>query len=128
MKIYFDDPMVDAPAYVDDLAQQPASPPTRSPARRTKREKDDINKVWNAVFDHMIDNATKNFPDDALISYPRRRLRNWQKFAMCYVPIMAGGALILWDYAGPATALVGLAIWLTTMLIILTLAGRAGRL
>lgn len=55
----------------------------------------------------------------------RRGLRNWQKFAMCYAPIMAGGALILWD---PATAAVGLAIWLTTMLIIFVLANRAGRL
>jgi hypothetical protein len=58
----------------------------------------------------------------------RRGLRNWQKFAICYVPIMAGGALILYDYDGAATAAVGLAVWLTTMLVIFVLAGRAGRL
>lgn len=62
------------------------------------------------------------------VARPRRRLRNWHKFMLCYVPIMAAGARLLYMLDGAGTALVGLAIWLATMLIILTLAGRAGRL
>jgi hypothetical protein len=49
----------------------------------------------------------------------RRELRNWQKFMLCYSLIMAGGALILYSIDGLLTALVGLAIWLLTALIIL---------
>jgi hypothetical protein len=60
----------------------------------------------------------------------RRGLRNW---ALCMVPIMAGGTMFLWGWEGsvylnPATAMVGLAVWLSTMLIIFVLASRAGRL
>lgn len=58
----------------------------------------------------------------------RRQLRNWQKFMACYSLIMAGGALILYSIDGVLTALVGLAIWLLTALIILAIAGRKGRL
>lgn len=58
----------------------------------------------------------------------RRQLRNWQKFMLCYSLIMAGGALILYSIDGLLTALVGLAIWLLTALIILAIAGRKGRL
>lgn len=87
--------------------------------RRSKQEKADINKVWNAVFDHMIADALKNVPDDALMSSPRKGLRNWQKFMACYSLIMAGGALILYSIDGLLTALAGLAIWLLTALIIL---------
>jgi len=87
--------------------------------RRSKQEKADINKVWNAVFDHTIADALKNVPDDALTSSPRKGLRNWQKFMLCYSFCMAGGALILYSIDGLLTALVGLAIWLLTALIIL---------
>ena len=59
---------------------------------------------------------------------PRRGLRNWQTFVICYVPIMAGIGLLQWDNASPLTAIVGLLLSATTMLITLTLAGRAGRL
>jgi len=53
----------------------------------------------------------------------RRGLRNW---LLCMTVIMAGGVLILYGWEGsvylnPATAAVGLAIWLTTMLVMLTL-------
>ena len=58
----------------------------------------------------------------------RRQLRNWQKFMLCYSFCMAGGALILYSIDGLLTALVGLAIWLLTALIILMVAGRKGRL
>ena len=58
----------------------------------------------------------------------RRPLRNWQKFMLCYSFCMAGGALILYSIDGLLTALVGLAIWLLTALIILMVAGRKGRL
>ena len=58
----------------------------------------------------------------------RRQLRNWQKFMMCYSFCMAGGALILYSIDGLLTALVGLAIWLLTALIILAWAGKRGRL
>lgn len=58
----------------------------------------------------------------------RRQMRNWQKFMACYSLIMAGGALILYSIGGLLTALVGLAIWLLTALIILAIAGRKGRL
>ena len=49
----------------------------------------------------------------------RPGLKNWQKFMACYSLIMAGGALILYSIDGLLTALVGLAIWLLTALIIL---------
>lgn len=55
-------------------------------------------------------------------------LRNWQKFMMCDVLFMAGGALILYDLAGWLTMLIGLSIWLLTALIILAIAGKKGRL
>ena len=58
----------------------------------------------------------------------RRGMRNWQKFMLCYSFCMAGGALLLYDLAGVLTALVGLAIWLLTALIVLAIAGRKGRL
>lgn len=58
----------------------------------------------------------------------RRQLRNWQKFMMCDGLIMAGGALLLYSIDGVLTALVGLAIWLLTALVILVIAGRKGRL
>lgn len=58
----------------------------------------------------------------------RRQLRNWQKFMLCYSLIMAGGALILYSIDGLLTALVGLAIWTLTEVIILAWAGWKGRL
>lgn len=64
----------------------------------------------------------------AVAARPRRRLRNWHKFTLCYLPIVAVGTWFLHGYAGLAVALVALAIWLATMLIIFTLAGRLGRL
>lgn len=91
MKIYLSEPLLDGPAWVDDLAEMPEAAPAAAPR-------------------------------------PRRRLRNWHKFALCYLPIVAVGTWFLHGYAGMAVALVALAIWLATMLIILTLAGRAGRL
>lgn len=42
MRIYFDDPMVDAPAYVDDLAPLPA--PATRPARQPVR-----NRNWQVA-------------------------------------------------------------------------------
>jgi hypothetical protein len=57
-----------------------------------------------------------------------RRLRNWQKFMLCYTPCMAGGALILYDLGGPLTALIGLLIWLVTCLIIAVWANNNGTL
>lgn len=90
MKIYLSEPLLDGPAWVDDLAPLPEEQPAARPARR--------------------------------------RLRNWHKFAICYLPVVVIATRWMYGYAGLATALVALAIWLATMLIIFTLAGRAGRL
>lgn len=67
-------------------------------------------------------------PAETMQHPARRGLRNWQKFMACYGLVMTGGALILYSIDGVLTALVGLAIWLLTALIILAVAGQKGRL
>lgn len=77
--------------------------------------------------------AFPNVDDLAPIAAPvaparRHGLRNWHKFLLCYVPCMAGGALILYGISGLLTAVTGLLIWLATVVVILAFAGMKGRL
>lgn len=58
----------------------------------------------------------------------RRKLQNWQKFLLCYLPCMAGGALILLDQAGLLVATIGLLIWSLTVMIIVVAANERGTL
>lgn len=71
---------------------------------------------------------TASVVEAAPAARPRRRLRNWHKFVLCYAPMMIGGAILLYQLGGPLTMMVGLLIWSITMLIILTWAWRHGRL
>jgi len=99
MKIYLTEPAVDdAPEWVDEMA---CSMPAAAVAPAARR-------VW----------PPRNW----------QKLRNWQKFLATVVPCMAADAMFLLWYSGLAVALIGLAIWSATVLVILTLAGRAGRL
>jgi hypothetical protein len=63
----------------------------------------------------------------------RRQRRGLRNYLLCMTLIVAGGTMILWGWEGsvylnPATAMVGLAIWLMTIAVILTLARWQGRL
>ena len=75
-----------------------------------------------------IDDAAYTMRPAAEPILAHRRLRNWHKFVLFYLPIMAGGALLLYVLAGWQIAALGLAVWLLTAVVILLIAWRMRRL